>query len=452
MTIKPARLKSLTVWMNGEPVAIWKHSANDQQELNYLPSWLESSSARPLSLSLPFTPGNRSHRGDSVRNFFDNLLPDNDDILKRLRLKYRTISTDSFDLLGEIGRDCVGAIQLLPEDRAPEGIREIHGSPLKEAGIERLLKAVTRKPVLGQEMEDADLRISIAGAQEKTALLWHENRWQRPQGATPSTHIFKLPLGMIGNGDIDFSTSVENEWLCAQILSAYEVPIASCSMEQFGDEKVLVVERFDRRLADDKSWWIRLPQEDFCQALGVSPRQKYEAEGGPGVARILEILGNSTERDHDRRQFYRSQILFWMLAATDGHAKNFSIFLAAGGNFRMTPLYDVLSFLPADGRKAGKLQTKRLKLAMAVRSSNTHHQIGEIQRRHWNEMARRCGLGLDAEDLIIDLIERTPAVIAKVESALPKGFPDEVAQPILSGLLKSSQRLAAMPAQARNTH
>ena len=113
----------------------------------------------------------------------------------------------------------------------------------------------------------------------------------------------------------------------------------------------------------------------------------------------------------------------------------------------MAPLFDVLSFWPADGRKAGKLQTKRLKLAMAVPSSNPHYQIGEIQRRHWNEMARQCGLGLDAEDVIVDLVQRTPAVIATIESTLPINFPDEVTQAILSGLLKSSKRLAAMPAQ-----
>ncbi len=437
----------LVVWMNGEPVAEWKHASGGRQELSYLPSWLESSSTRPLSLSMPFTPGNRSHRGDVVRNYFDNLLPDNAEIRQRLALKYRSNTTDSFDLLSEIGRDCVGAIQLLPGDCEPEGIHEIHGRPLTNIGIERLLKAVTLRPALGQQLEDSDLRISIAGAQEKTALLWHEDRWQLPLGATPSTHIFKLPLSMIGNGDIDFSTSVENEWLCAQILAAFEVPIASCKMQRFGDQKVLVVERFDRRLANDKSWWIRLPQEDFCQALGVSPHQKYETEGGPGIARILDVLANSTERDQDRRNFYRAQILFWMLAATDGHAKNFSIFHAASGSYRMTPLYDVLSAWPVAGKGVGKLQTQRLKLAMSVRGSDKHYRIGEIQRRHWNEMARHCGIGLDAEDLIIDLIECTPAVIATIESTLPKSFPEEVAQPILSGLLKSSRRLAAMPAQ-----
>lgn len=430
--------------MNGEPVALWKHTSNAQQELSYLPSWLDSPSARALSLSLPFTPGNRPHRGNVVRNYFDNLLPDNAEIRQRLALKHHSKTTDSFDLLREIGRDCVGAIQLLPEDSTPAGIHEIRGRPLTDHAIERILKAVTHKPLLGQHLDDADLRISIAGTQEKTALLWHAGKWHLPLDATPSTHIFKLPLGMIGNGEIDFSTSVENEWLCAQIIAAFGLPIAPCEIQRFGKQKVLVVERFDRRLAEDGSWWIRLPQEDFCQALGVSPLQKYEDRGGPGISRILDTLDHSAAREQDRHTFYRSQILFWMLAATDGHAKNFSIFHAAGGSYQLTPLYDVLSAWPVAGRGRGKLATKKLKLAMAVRGANAHYKLDEIQRRHWNEMARRCRLGMNAEGLIDQLIARTPAAIAEVESKLPRGFPEEVARPVLEGLLQASRRLAAM--------
>lgn len=337
--------------------------------------------------------------------------------------------------------------RLLPEDQGPEGIHEIRGKRLSESDVERILKAVVHGPVLGQRADDADLRISIVGAQEKTALLRHRGRWHIPLDATPSTHTFKLPLGMIGNGDIDFSTLVENEWLCAQILAAYGLPVAPCTMERFGDQKVLVVERFDRQLSSDRSWWMRLPQEDFCQAPGVSPLPKYEAEGGPGISQILDVLRNSSKREQDRQNFYRAQILFWMLAATDGHAKNFSLFHEAGGGYHMTPLYDVLSAWPVAGNGKGKLPSQRLKLAMAVRSTNTHYRVGDIERRHWNEMARRCGLGLDAEGLISELIDRTPTAIAKVESNLPKGFPLNIAAPILSGLRMAAERLAKMPAR-----
>ncbi len=436
----------LAVWMNGERVGWWRNAASIRDELAYDEDWLHSDLARPLSLSLPFTPGNQPLRGEPVRAFFDNLLPDSQTIRERLAAKHRTRSADPFELLRELGRDCAGAIQLLPESESPTDLESIRGVALGEGDVERILANVARTPALGQPRGDDDLRISIAGAQEKTALLWHRKRWYRPLGSTPSTHILKLPLGRIGNLGVDLSTSVENEWLCGRILAAYDVPTASSAIARFGDQKVLVVERFDRRLSDDRKWWVRLPQEDFCQALAVPSWRKYEPDGGPGIRPILKVLEGSLNRDEDRRDFYRAQILFWMLAATDGHAKNFSLFLEAGGAYRMTPLYDVISALPVVGQGKGKLMPQKLRLAMAVRANNAHYRIGEIQRRHWNAMARRCGLARDVEDLIHDLIDRTPRVVAAVSKQMPADFPQDVVGPILDGLAAASRRLGSMPA------
>lgn len=440
------QIDRLALWMNGERVGSWINSARAQPVLQYEASWLQSARARPLSLSLPFTPGNFPHKGEAVKNFFDNLLPDNAAIRKRLATKFNANSEDAFDLLQAIGRDCAGAIQLLPEQEVPQNIFSINGEALSDKDIERILFNVTYSGATVQNDPEVDFRISIAGAQEKTALLWHENRWQRPLGATPTTHIFKLPLGRIGNLGVDLGNSVENEWLCAQILQAFGLPVAKCDMANFGEKRVLIVERFDRRLSNDVSWITRLPQEDFCQALGISPWKKYESNGGPGIEAILKVLENSDAREQDRNAFYQTQILFWMLAAIDGHAKNFSLFLNASGSYRLTPFYDVLSAWPYVGKKSNQLQAKKIKLAMAVRSENTHYRLLEIQRRHWNAMARRCGLGLNAESLIKDLIEKTPAVIKQVSTLLPKNFPDAVAELIFKGLQNAADKLEAMEA------
>lgn len=72
----------------------------------------------------------------------------------------------------------------------------------------------------------------------------------------------------------------------------------------FEDQKALVVERFDRKWSGDGQWIIRLPQEDMCQALGVSPLRKYQADGGPGISEIMEVLSNSDRAEHDKAQFY----------------------------------------------------------------------------------------------------------------------------------------------------
>ena len=435
----------LAVWANGERVGTWSLK-DGEHRFQYADSWPRSAAARPLSLSLPLTPGNVPHRGDVVLNFFDNLLPDSDTIRRRLRDKFSTASTDTFALLSAVGRDCVGAVQLLPTDEEPVGFDRIEATPLDEAGVEQAINsAVTGGRVLGLQEPD-DFRISIAGAQEKTALLWHSGQWMRPLGATPTTHIFKLPLGLVGNVRADMSDSVENEWLCARLLAALGMPVADCEPATFGKRKVLVVERFDRALQSPQTgsaWLARLPQEDFCQALGVSGEQKYEAEGGPGIRAILRQLDTSSHAAADKLVFVKAQLAFWLMAATDGHAKNFSIFLERGGGFHMTPLYDVLSVWPIIGNGTNQVSPRRAKLAMAIRSNagskNTHYHLHEIHTRHWQTLAQQSGVP-DAFDHMVALVLLVPDALERVAAELPGGFPRRVFKPIQTGMLAQAQK------------
>ncbi|MFT3734711.1 MAG: type II toxin-antitoxin system HipA family toxin [Rhodocyclaceae bacterium] len=434
----------LGLWMNGLRVGDWERQRN-RSRLIYDPAWVQSPQGRPISLSLPFLPGNAAHAGDAVTAFFDNLLPDNERIRARLARRYRTASTEPFDLLTALGMDCVGALQLLPPDDAPsETLYGIQGQPLDEAGIAQQLRNATLDTPPGfNDPDDTDLRLSIAGAQEKTALLKHGTQWLLPQGSTPTTHIFKLPLGLVGNMQADMRTSVENEWLCACLAAAYGLPVAPCEIAQFEDQKVLIVERFDRQLASDGKWIQRLPQEDLCQATATPPHLKYQDHGGPGIARIMHILTGSIAAEEDCRNFFKTQILFWMLAATDGHAKNFSLFLQGSGHFKATPLYDVLSAHPIIGKGRNKLAPSKAKLAMAVRSKSNHYRIQEIQRRHWLAMAKHVALGTGvAEQIIDELLAQTNAVIEQVSGFLPAGFPADVAEAIFAGLKAQAARLA----------
>jgi serine/threonine-protein kinase HipA len=373
-------------------------------------------------------------------------LPDSDPIRQRLQRQFHTASRSSFDLLAAIGRDCVGAVQLLSPDQPPPEIRAINAKPLTDTAIATALVQTVSPASFGANGADDDFRISIAGAQEKTAFTYHNGRWCRPRGATPTTHIFKLPLGLIGGMRADMRDSVENEWLCARILSAYALPIARCDIGQFGSQKVLIVERFDRQLHSSGKYWLRLVQEDFCQATATPSSMKYERDGGPGVLEISRILRSSVNRDQDLECLLKAQLLFWMLAATDGHAKNFSIRILSQGRFQLTPLYDVLSIWPIIGNAANKISWHKARLAMAVHGKNKHYLLKDIQRRHFNAMAARCGVGQSAESLITDILAATPAVIASVQKNLPKGFPQRVLDTVLTGLSKSAKQLAAMPA------
>ena len=445
MAGRPSGTRRLDVWMNGQLVGQWRIAATGVQQFAYDANWHDSSAARPLSLSLPLSLGTKTISGHAVVGYFDNLLPDSTTIRTRIASRHGAASDEAFDLLEKIGRDCVGAVQLLPAGSPPPDVRRITSRPLTAADVEAQLEAVVAGVHLGSPDEDA-LRISLAGAQEKTALLYHDGGWHLPQGATPTTHIFKLPMGDVGLVRADFSTSVENEWLCSKIIQAYGLPAANCEIAQFGQRKVLVVERFDRRWMQ-AGWIARLPQEDFCQVFARGSLQKYEEKGGPGMNDILDKLRGSVNAEQDRNRFLTAQLLFWMLAAPDGHAKNFSIHLLAGGGFELTPLYDVMSAWPVIGKGPRQFQWQKVTLAMAVRSKNAHYRMHDIQRRHWNAVARRNAMGGDFEAVIEDILAGTPGVVEAVRSRLPQGFPAHVAEPIFEGLLRQARRLAkAAPA------
>ena len=409
-------------------------------EFQYDDSWLHAVEARPLSLSLPLPLDDHAVKGPAVEAYFDNLLPDSEPIRRRLQERFHTASRNAFDLLAAIGRDCVGAVQLLPPDAPAPDIRKIDATPLSEAAITRELSAVTSTSSIAGD--DAEFRISIAGAQEKTALLRHHGRWCRPMGSTPTTHIFKLPLGLVGNRQADMRTSVENEWLCARIVAAYGIPVAPCDIDEFGANKVLIVERFDRVLHSSGKYWLRLMQEDFCQATATPWHRKYQADGGPGLVDITRILRRSTESLRDFATVFRAQVLFWMLAATDGHAKNFSIRILQGGAFQLTPLYDVLSAWPIIGKKANEIPPEKVKMAMAMPGQRPHYLHKTIQRRHFETLAKRMGLESHAERMIAEIVTKTPSVIEQVQQGLPKAFPQALLDRVLVGLERTSRVLA----------
>jgi serine/threonine-protein kinase HipA len=433
--------RALSIWANGERVGTWAVTPTGDMELRYAAAWKQSAAGRPLSLSLPFGVGDRPLRGERVHNYFDNLLPDSPQIRRRIAARFSTETVEAFDLLKAVGRDCVGAVQLLGEDETPQNVGAVEGTPLTDAVIERLLLE-TSGAVSGTGDESDELRISLAGAQEKTALLYHDGRWCLPRGATPTTHILKLPLGLIGHRKVDFQTSVENEWLCLAVLRAYGLPASSAQMLRFGEQKVLSVERFDRAWSRSGAL-LRLPQEDFCQVLGVPPHRKYESQGGPGMREIAAILRQSQRPEEDIETFLGAQIAFWMLAAPDGHAKNFSIRLLPGGRFQLAPLYDVMSIWPVEGDGGNQWSWHKATLAMAVWGRSRHYRMRDVKRAHFDATARLCHYGADAGPLVERFVERTPDVIAQVESALPEGFPERVAQRLFEGLKMSAQRLAA---------
>lgn len=439
-----ARIQTLGAWMNGEYVGRWSVNAQGEHTFEYDERWMSSTYGRSISLSMPLSRAGRRYTGAVVKNYFDNLLPDNDKIRARIQQRFSASSQSTFDLLAEIGRDCVGALQLLPEGESPEDVKQIATEIVSDDEIERILVGT---PVFGQQQhdgDDGDFRISIAGAQEKTALLFRDGQWFKPRGATPTTHILKLPIGRHGDHGIDLTMSVANEWLCAKTLEAYGIGVAQCWPAVFGSQQVLVVKRFDRQLSRDEKWLMRLPQEDMCQAKGLPSDMKYEKSGGPGVESIMNLLLGSSNAEADRSVFFKTQVVFWLLCAIDGHAKNFSVFLDTKGGYRLTPSYDVLSAYPVIGNAAGLLQEKKVKMAMALTGKNRHYKWSELQRRHFDSTAKACGIEVSGKAIVDEVLAATPAVIEQVATGLPPGFPDRIASAILNGLGSTARRMEAI--------
>ena len=207
-----------------------------------------------------------------------------------------------------IGRDCVGALQFLPDGDDPGNVGEINAKPTSDEDIaDRLSNLATAPLGIG---DDDEFRISIAGAQEKTALLRLNDAWHIPHGSTATTHILKPQIGMRDGRDL--TQSVENEFVCMQIMAALGIPVANTEIADFGSQRALVIERFDRQWTKDNRL-LRIPQEDCCQALSIPPDRKNESQGGPGIPGILEFLKGSDQPDDDQRLFMKAQITFWLL-------------------------------------------------------------------------------------------------------------------------------------------
>lgn len=434
----------LTVAMNGRRVGELVRETSGAVAFAYGDEWLAWGSAFAVSLSLPLRK--QRYQGEQVLAVFDNLLPDETAVRTRLAERLGAVGVDAFSLLAVIGRDCVGALQFLPQGEMPAPPGPPEGVPMSEEEVGRLVEGLAIAP-LGLQQED-DFRISLAGAQEKTALLRRDGQWFRPHGVTPTTHILKPQIGMVQG--VDLSRSVENEYLCLKLAGAFGLPSAGVEIADFSGTRVLVVERFDRLWTQDGRL-LRLPQEDCCQALGVPSTRKYEASGGPSPKDILDLLGGSDDPLGDRQRFLKALALFWLLGATDGHAKNFSLQLRPGG-FSLAPLYDIVSLQPAVD--AGQIDWGRFKLSMAV-GQKRHYVMRSILPRHVVQTGKLGGLrGRFGIAVLRELADAAEGALAGVVQGLPADFPAAVADPIVAavqGRLGQVRRYLSEDAEADYT-
>ena len=430
---------TLHAWMNGLYVGFWQFSPRSGHAFEYSAAWLDSPFCRPISLSLPLRDAKDPWRGERVRTYFENLLPQSEQVRQRMCLSFGAASTSCFDLLGVVGHDCPGALQLTRgcEPLPGGGL----GEPLSDADIEHLLDDLDQRGGLAPIATDG-IRAALGGTRPKLALLKHAGRFYRPATGGVSSHILCLPTLLHADSGFALTHSLENAWLCRQVAAAFGVGRGLGELRQFGSHKVLIVEREDRRLDPDRQRVLCLPGEDLCQAFGLRPEQKYQIHGAPGLPRIAHLLLGSHQPAQDRLALLRTALVFWLLCAFDGHAKKFNIELSAQGRFTLGVPHGVLSAYPLLGRVQDKLSPDRIRMALGLDASGVPELWQGIGPGQWLDCARRCAVSSDEmATLMTEVAAQALQVSATLRKRLPAGFPVAVSEPVLQGIVHGAHRL-----------
>lgn len=395
----------LAVVLHGALVGHVYQSGNRKLVFRYEDEWRTGRGAFPLSLSMPLIAREHGHQATSA--YLWGLLPDDPRVVEFWARQRGVSRYDVVGLLAHVGEDCAGAVQIV----APRDVARVLGTSkaadvrtsvewLTPRDVGELLTRLRRNPAAGRSSAEQG-QFSLAGAQPKTTLYhdFKRRRWGIPKGRVPSTHILKPPV-------LDLEDLAYNEHFCQHLARELGMSAAISTVQQFGDETAIVVERYDR----DRTRGVvrRVHQEDMCQALAIQPTRKYESDGGPGLTRIAALLArHSSDPLVDVARFFDANVFNWLVGGSDAHAKNYSILHDAGAEQRFAPLYDVITALPYP-----RLTKGGVKLAMAV---DGERAVASITSRHWRAAARAVGLPAElAIDRIVELGERIPAAIERV--------------------------------------
>lgn len=360
----------------------------------YEAAYLEKDGAQPISLALPLIDAPYEHK--VCHAVFGGMLPEGE-VRVRLAKALGVSERNDFSLLAEIGGECAGAVSLWPVDAPVRGSKTVKRAELSPMKLESLLTQLPIRPLLVGE----GVRLSLAGAQNKLALLMDQGKFHLPAQDEPSTHILKIaPAG--------FDGVLENELFCLRLAAGLGLPAANATPGRAGAVDYLCVERFDRVRRAGKV--ERLHQEDFCQALGRAPEDKYQNEGGPSFAEGVQLLrDHSAKPAADVTAFLHLAYFNYLIGNADAHGKNFSLLLDGGGSV-LAPAYDLIStaVYPALARK----------MAMKI---GGEYDPDRVTVRHWEKLAEQCDLkpafvleGL--RDLAERARDQAPAVAEKTSA------------------------------------
>ncbi len=411
----------LVALLNGIRVGEIYRGRSGTLRFAYKNEWRESVDSYPLSLSMPLTAV--EHGDDSITPFLWGLLPDNERTLNHYGRLFGVSSRNPVALLSHLGADCAGAVQFAPPQRASALEGRAPSTPtvawLTEHEVAHELRTVLNQGIPGTTRQTVG-QFSLAGAQPKIALLGEGNKWGKPTGRTPTNRILKPPSDA-------FPGFAENEHICLELANRLGLGAVRSRVMRFEDEVAIVVERFDR--VKHGAAYYRIHQEDVCQALAVMPTRKYENEGGPGIKATIGVLRDTSRNaQEDVQRFLEANVLVWVIAATDSHAKNYALLHSPGG-VRLAPFYDIASYLPYSDPAL-----HRVNLAMKIGGT---YLVRRINRSSWEAVAKDNGIPVSQLlDSAQNLLLQIPAALEAVaEEAIEDGLKQSLVRKLAESIV-----------------
>ena len=409
----------LHLWFEQHRVGRLDQATNGQPTFTYDDGWLAHDERFPISLSMPLH--GETFPDPLTRAFFGGLLPD-ENVRARLAKHLGVSARNEFAMLREVGRECAGALALLPDDETPGPASTEPPRLLDDLTLANLLRELPRRPLLAGR----ELRLSLAGAQDKIAIVMVGERIALPAPGAPTSHILKVPIA-------NYEATVANEFFCMQLAARCGIDTPGTSLRVVDGMPILLIERFDRHI-DANGTLRRLHQEDCCQALGIPPDCKYQSEGGPGYAALFRLLtDHSTRAAADRVQLLQRVLFHFLVGNGDAHGKNFSLLLTRYGA-RLAPTYDVMSTLvyPDLSRR----------MAMKVGS---RREFAEVQPEHWAAFAKEIGMSAPAvRDRLRELAASLPTTARQLATSLPALADTPLIDRLVEGI---AERCRAVPSR-----
>ena len=356
----------LRVWANHQPMGWFGHEAA-QYFFQYDAQWLSDESA--FALTPLFALQEQPYRGDAVKTFFANLLPEGlplEEVLNQIQIR----DANTFEIIGEMGVDLPGVLSVLPEGKEPDA-QQKYSELSKEELSRRVKDRSQKKPFL---TSNEQTRMSLAGAQDKVGLRYDGKRdvLYDSVGGSPTTHIVK-PDSRLER----YQPSAINEYLCMRLAREMQLPVPHVDLLHV-PETLYVVERYDRAVV--KGDIVCLHQIDACQLLGVGADWKYERQGAlVSLKKIVAAFRNLKLTGKDLLSVQRWVMFNYLIGNSDAHAKNISLTVNSHG-YALAPFYDLLCVQVYGDNE----------LALFIGDERTYDSVGA---HSWEAFCEDCGFG-----------------------------------------------------------